>query len=49
MPFAEHKGHSSEEDEDESFVIELLNAQERRYGHGKTQRRRSSDAQEAER
>ncbi|CAM9489734.1 unnamed protein product [Laminaria digitata] len=46
MAFAERKGHSSEEDEDESFVIELLNAQERRYGDGKARKR--SDAEEAE-
>lgn len=47
MAFAERKGHSSEEDEDESFVIELLNAQERRYGEGKARRR--SDVKETER
>ena len=45
MAFVERKGHSSSEDE--SFVIELLNAQERRYGNGNTRRR--SDTKEKER
>lgn len=48
MAFAEHKGQSSE-DEDESFVIELLNAQERRYGDGKARRRKSGAEDQAER
>lgn len=46
MAFGERKAHSSE-DEDESFVIELLNAQEKRYGDGKARRR--SGAKEEQR
>lgn len=34
MSFFEEKGISAEENEDESFVIELLNARERWHGDG---------------